>query len=106
MASQFDGERFSILPCNFAPKVERKHKKKKKEKKKKKSKDEPRVFLGEWVSSDEEPSTSSSDESIKSTTTRTNKRASSSSNACHMAKDMNSNVSDDHSSARRSPRRA
>ena len=49
------------------------------------------------MSSDEEPSTSSSDESIKSTTTRTNKGASSSSNACHTAKGMDSNVSDDDS---------
>ena len=48
MASQFDGERFSILPCNFAPKVERKHKKKKKEKKEKNPKDEPHVFLENW----------------------------------------------------------
>ena len=60
-------------------------------------KNEPCVFLGEWVSSDEEPSTSSSNEFIKSTTTRTNKGASSSSNTCHIAKGMDSNVSDDDS---------
>jgi len=42
-------------------------------------------------------SSSSSDESIMSTTIRTNEGASSSSNTCHMAKDMDSNVSDDDS---------
>ena len=46
---------------------------------------------------DEEPSTSSSDESIESTTTHTNKGASSLSNTCHIAKGMDSNVSDDDS---------
>ena len=46
---------------------------------------------------DEDPSTIPSDESIKSTTTRTNKGALSSSNTCHMAKCMDSNVSDDDS---------
>ena len=108
MASRFNREELSISPSNFPQKVERKHKKNKKQKKEKKPKNEPCVFLGEWVDDGLELSSksSSSDESIKSTTTRTNKRASSSSNACHMAKDMNSNVSDDHSSARRSPRRA
>ena len=101
MASQFDGERFSILPCNFAPKVERKHKKKKKEKKEKNPKDEPHVFLGEWVDDGVKlsSSSSSSDESIKSTTICTNKGASSSSNACHTAKGMDSNVSDDDSNS-------
>ena len=39
----------------------------------------------------------SSDESIKSTAIRTNKGVSSSSNACHVAKGMDSNVSDDDS---------
>ena len=57
MASRFNGEELSFLPSNCPQKVERKHKKKK-EKKKKKSKDEPRVYLGEWVGGDEEPSTS------------------------------------------------
>ena len=70
---------------------------KKKQKKEKKPKNEPCAFLGEWVSSDEEPSTSSSDESIKSTTTHTNERASSSSNTCHKTKGKDSNVSDDDS---------
>ena len=55
MASRFFREGLSILPCSFPQKVERRHKKKKKEKKEKKSKDEPRVFLGEWVSGDEDP---------------------------------------------------
>ena len=87
------------LPSNFPQKVERKHKKQKKEKKKKKSKDEPCVFLGEWVGGDEEPSTRSSDESIKSNITRTNKGVSSSFNTCHMAEGINSNVSDDDSDA-------
>src|SRR6185312_15674244 len=99
MASQFYGEGLSTLPSNFPQKVERKHKKKKKQKKEKKPKDEPRVFLGEWVDDGVElsSSSSSSDESIKSTTTRTNKGASSSSNTCHVAKGMDSNVSDDDS---------
>ena len=100
MASQYYEEGINILPSNFPQKVERKHKKKK-QKKEKKPKDEPRVFLGEWVDDGVESSSSSSsssnDESIKSTTTRTNKGASSSSNACHTAKGMNSNVSDDDS---------
>ena len=96
MASHFYEEGLNISPSNCPQKVERKHKKKK-VKRKKKSKDEPCVFLGEWVSSDEEPSTSSSDESIESTTTRTNKGASSLSNTCHIAKVMDSNVSDDDS---------
>ena len=56
MASRFNKEGLSILSSNFYQNVERKHKKKKKEKKEKKSKDEPRVFLGEWVSGDEDPS--------------------------------------------------
>ena len=94
MASQLNGEGLSFLPSNCPQKVERKHKKKKKQKKEKKPRDEPRVFLGECVGSDEEPSTSSSNEFIKSTTTRTNKGASSSSNTCHIAKGMDSNVSD------------
>ena len=99
MASQFYGERLNISPSNFPQKVERKLKKKKKQKKEKKPKDEPRVFLGEWVDDGVESSSSSSssDESIKSTTTRTNKGVSSSSNTCHMAKVMDSNVSDDDS---------
>ena len=83
------------LPSNFLQKVERNLKKKKKQKKEKKPKDEPRVFLGEWVEDGVESSSSSSDESIKSTTTRTNKGASSSSNTCHMAKGMDSDVSGD-----------
>ena len=98
MASRFNGEELSTLQSNFSQKVERKHRKKKKQKEKK-PKNEPCVFLGEWVSSDEEPSTSSSDESIKSNTTRTNKGVSSSFNTCHMAGGMNSNVSDDDSNA-------
>jgi hypothetical protein len=97
MSSRFNAEGLSILPCSFPQKVERRHKKKKKEKKEKNPKDEPRIFLGEWVGGDEEPSKSSSDESIKSTTTHTNKGALSSSNKCHMAKGTNSNVSDDDS---------
>ena len=101
MASQYYGEGLSILPSISPQKVERKHKKKKKQKKEKKPKDEPRVFLGEWVDDGVElsSSSSSSDESIKSTTTRTNKGASSSSNAWHTAKGMDSNVSDDDSDA-------
>ena len=97
MASQFYGEGLKFSPSNFSQKVERKLKKKKKQKKEKKPKDEPRVFLGEWVDDGVKPSSSSSDESIKSTTTRTNKGASSSSNTCHMAKGMDSDVSDDDS---------
>ena len=99
MASQFYGEGLSILPSISPQKVKRKYKKKKKQKKEKKPKDEPRVFLGEWVDDGVElsSSSSSSDESIKSTTTRTNKGALSSSNACHTAKGMNRNVSDDDS---------
>ena len=58
-------------------------------------KNEPRVFLGEWV--DDGVESNSSDESIKSTITRTNKGASSSSNTCHMAKGMDSDVSGDDS---------
>ena len=65
----------------------------------KKPKNEPRVFLGEWVDDGVEPSSSSSDESIKCNTTRTNKGVSSSFNTCHMAEGMNSNVSDDDSDA-------
>ena len=99
MASQYYGEGLNISPSNFSQKVEIKLKKKKKQKKEKKAKDEPRVFLGEWVGGDEEPSTNSSDESIKSTTTRTNEGASSSSNTCHMAKGMDSNISDDDSNS-------
>ena len=97
MASQFYGEGLNISPSNFYQNVERKHKKKKKEKKEKKSKDEPRVFLGEWVDDGVEPSSSSSDESIESTTTRTNKGVLSSSNTCHLAKCMDSDVSGDDS---------
>ena len=48
MASQYYGEGSSILLSNFPQKVERKHKKKK-QKKGKKPKDEPHIFLGEWV---------------------------------------------------------
>ena len=99
MASQYYGEGLSILPSISLQKVERKHKKKKKQKKEKKPKDEPRVFLGEWVDDGVKLSSSSSDESIKSTTTRTNKGASSSSNACHTAKGLDSNVSDDDSNS-------
>jgi hypothetical protein len=51
------------------------------------------------VGGDEDPSTIPSDESIKSTTTSTNKGALSSSNMCHMAKGMDSNVSDDDSNS-------
>ena len=97
MASRLNGEGLSFLPSNCPQKVERKHKKKKKQKKEKKPKNEPCAFLGEWVSSDEEPSTSSSDESIESTTTHTNKGASSSSNTCHTVKGMDNNVSDNDS---------
>ena len=101
IASQFYGEGLNISPSNFPQKVERKLKKKKKPKKEKNPKDEPHVFLGEWVDdgveSSSSSSSSSSDESIKSTTTRTNKGASSSSNTCHVAKGMDSNVSDDDS---------
>ena len=101
MASQYYGEGLNILPSNFPQKIERKLKKKKKQKKEKKPKDEPRVFLGEWmedgVESNSNSSSSSSDESIKSTTIRTNEEAPSSSNTCHMAKGMDSNVSDDDS---------
>ena len=61
----------------------------------KKPKDEPRVFLGEWV--DDGVESNSSDESIKSNTTRINKGVSSSFNTCHMAEGTNSNVSDDDS---------
>ena len=97
MASQFYGEGLNSLRSNCRHKVEKRHKKKKKQKKMKKPKDEPRVFLGEWVEDGVESSSSSSDESIKSTTTRTNKGASSSSNTCHMAKGMDSDVSGDDS---------
>ena len=97
MASQLYGEGLNISPSNFPQKVERNLKKKKKQKKEKNPKDEPRVFLGEWVEDGVESSSSSSDESIKSTTTRTNKGASSSSNTCHMAKGMDSDVSGDDS---------
>ena len=95
MASQFYREGLSILPSISPQKVERKHKKKKKQKKEKKPKDEPRVFLGEWV--DDGVESNSSDESIKSTITRTNKGVSSSFNTCHMVEGMDSNVSDDDS---------
>ena len=89
MASQYYGEGLNILPSNFPQKVEKKVKKKKKQKKEKKS----------WVDDGVESSSnsSSSDESIKNTTTRTNEGASSSSNTCHMAKGMDSNISDDDS---------
>ena len=99
MASQFYREGLNISPSNFPQKVERNLKKKKKQKKEKKPKDESRVFLGEWVDDGVEPSSSSSsrDESIKSTTTCINEGASSSSNTCHMAKGMDSIVSDDDS---------
>ena len=99
MASQYYGEGLSILPSNFSQKVERKLKKKKKQKKEKKPKDEPRVFLEKWVDDGVELSSNSnsSDESIKSTAIRTNKGVSSSSNMCHVAKGMDSNVSDDDS---------
>ena len=97
MASHFYGEGLNFSPSNFPQKVERKLKKKKKQKKQKKAKDEPRVFLGEWVDDGVEPSSISSDESIKSNTTRINKRVSSSFNTCHMAECTNSNVSDDDS---------
>ena len=53
--------------------------------------------MEDGVESSSSSSSSSSDESIKSTTTRTNKGASSSSNTCHMAKGMDSDVSDDDS---------
>ena len=101
MASQYYGEGISILPSISPQKVKRKYKKKKKQKKEKKPKDEPRVFLGEWVEDGVESSSSSSsissDESIKSTTFRTNEGVPSSSNTCHMAKGMDSNISDDDS---------
>ena len=99
MASRFNREELSISPSNFPQKVERKLKKKEEAKEGEKTKDEPRVFLGEWVEDGVESSSrsSSSDESIKSTTTRTNKGDSSSSNTCHMAKGMDNNVSDDDS---------
>ena len=99
MASQFYGEGLNFSPSSCPQKVQRKLKKKKNQKNEKKPKNEPRVFLGEWLGGDEEPSTSSSDESIKSNTTRTNKGVSSSFNTCHMAEGMNSNVSDDDSDA-------
>ena len=76
-------------------KVERRFKKKKK--KEKKPKKEAFVILGEWTSGGEESSTSSSDESNKTFTTRFNTGAASSSNICLMAKDMESDVSDDDS---------
>ena len=99
MTSQLYREGLNISPSNFPQKVERKLKKKKKQKKEKTPKDEPRVFLGEWVEDGVESSSSSSssDESIKSTTFHTNEGAPSSSNTCHMAKGMDSNVSDDDS---------
>ena len=97
MASHFYGEGLNFSPSNFPQKVERKLKKKKKQKKEKNPKDEPRVFLGEWVDDGVEPRSISSDESIKSNTTRINKRVSSSFNTCHMAECTNSNVSDDDS---------
>ena len=89
MASQFYREGLNISPSNFPQKVEKKVKKKKKQKKEKKS----------WVDDGVESSSSSSssDESIKNTTTRSNEGASSSSNTCHMAKGMDSNISDDDS---------
>ena len=52
MASQFYEEGLNFSPSNFPQTVERKLKKKKKQKKEKKPKDEPRVFLGEWLGGD------------------------------------------------------
>ena len=68
-----------------------------KKKKEKKSKEETFVMLGEWISGGEESSTSSSNESNKTFTTRFNTGAASSSNICLMAKDMESDVSDNDS---------
>ena len=75
-------------------KVEKKFKKNK-QKKEKKPKHESFAIFGEWVSGGEESSASSSDESSKRFTTRTN--FGSSSNTCLIAKDMDSDVSDDDS---------
>ena len=69
-------------------KVEKKFKKNK-QKKKKKPKHESFAIFDEWVSGGEE--SSSSDESNKKFTTRMG------SNTCFMAKDMDSDVSDDDS---------
>ena len=63
------------------------------QKKEKKPKHESFAIFGEWVSGGEESSASSSDESNKKFTTRMG----SSSNTCFMAKDMDSDVSDDDS---------
>ena len=73
-------------------KVEKKFKKNQ-QKKEKKPKHESYAVFGEWVSGGEESSASSSDESNKKFTTRMG----SSSNTCFMAKDMDSDVSDDDS---------
>ena len=53
--------------------------------------------MEDGVESSSSSSSNSSDESIKSTTFRTNEGAPSSSNTCHMAKGMDSNISDDDS---------
>ena len=53
--------------------------------------------MEDGVESSSSSSSISSDESIKSTTFRTNEGVPSSSNTCHMAKGMDSNVSDDDS---------
>ena len=79
-------------PHHQLMKVEKKFKKNKK-KKEKKPKHESFATFGEWVSGGEESSASSSDESNKKFTTRMG----SSSNTCFMAKDMDSDVSDDDS---------
>ena len=79
-------------PHHQQMKVERRFKKKK-EKKEKKPKHESFAIFGKWVSGGEESSVSSSDESNKKFTTRMG----SSSNPCFMAKDMDSDVSDDDS---------
>ena len=73
-------------------KVEKKFKKNK-QKKDKKPKHESFAIFGEWVSGGEESSASSSDESNKKFITRIGL----SSNTCLMAKDMDSDLSDDDS---------
>ena len=74
-----------------------KYKKKKEGKNKSKPQHEAYTIFGEWVNSGKESSISSNDESSKRFTTRTNKDVSSSSNMCFVAKDMESNASDDDS---------
>jgi len=81
---------FKDGPHHQLMKVKKKFKKNK-QKKEKKPKHESFVIFGEWVSGGEE--SSSSDESNKKFTTRMG----SPSNTCFMAKDMDSDVSDDDS---------